>query len=312
MASLKDVGERRLIDNIRNIVRISPGLGPGDDAAVIPHFGKDVVACTDVLSFERHFSKSMSYEDFGWMAAAVNLSDLASMGAEPEGLLVAATMPETLDESHLYDIMAGMDSCAVAYGTHIYGGDTKFGSGTLACTAFGTMGDRRPMLRSGAMPGDLVAVTGPLGGAAAGFFSVENGIEGISTSSLTRPIPRVAEGIGLSSSGAVTSCIDLSDGLAEAARSVCKASHAGMDIHMEFIPEGEGVTEVSSSAGIPKEELILYWGGDYELMFTFNKDKRDALYDRDIDFSIIGMVTNEGEPYINNDGKREVMGNGRY
>ncbi|MCL1979389.1 MAG: thiamine-phosphate kinase [Methanomassiliicoccaceae archaeon] len=312
MVSLKELGERELVKSIRSIVRQSPGLGPGDDCAVIPSTGGDIIACTDGVTFERHFPKGMTYEEFGWTAAAVNISDLASMGAAPVGLLAALTMPPDLDAVPLYDIMAGMDKCAESFGAYIYGGDTKFGCGAVSCTAIGAMNGRRPMLRSGARPGDIVAVTGSLGSAAAGFFAIENGLEGVSSSPLMMPVPRVEEGIALSASGAVTSCIDLSDGLAEGARSICSASHTGMDVHMAFLPEGDGVERVASETGIQKEEMMLYWGGDYELLFTFDKNKRSALYDHDLEFSIIGMVTNDGVPYIDHGDRREAMGNGRH
>ena len=313
MAPLKEVGERALIDGIMSIIRRPPGLGPGDDAALIPFPGGDIVACTDSVTFKRHFPKGMTYMEFGWTAAAVNISDLAAMGAEPIGLLAALTMPPELDAASLYDLMVGMDRCAGSFGSYIYGGDTKFGCGAVSCTAIGSMNGRTPMLRSGARPGDVVAVTGSLGSAAAVFFAMDRGLDcHISRSPLMAPAPRVAEGVALSSSGAVTSCADLSDGLAEGARSICWASHAGMDIHMPFLPEGDGVDLVSAKSGIPKEDMMLYWGGDYELLFTFDKDKRDVLYDLDVDFSIIGMVTNDDGPYINYEGRREAMGHGRH
>ena len=313
MVSLKELGEREIIRGIRNVIRQSPGLGPGDDSAIIPSFSGDVVACVDSVTFERHFPKGMRYDEFGWMAAAVNISDLASMGAVPVGLLAALTMPKDLDVSSLYDIMSGMDTCAEAFGAHIYGGDTKFGCGAVSCTAIGSMGGRTPMLRSGARPGDIIAVTGSLGSAAAGFFAIENGLDGeVSASSLMTPIPRVTEGIAMSESGAVTSCIDLSDGLAEGARCICSASHVGMDIYMSFLPEGNGVDIMFSKKGISKEEMMLYWGGDYELLFTFDQSKIDALYDHNVEFSIIGKVTNGDGPYINYSDRRMAMENGRY
>ena len=313
MVSLKEVGERELIRGIRNIIRQPPGLGPGDDSAIIPSFTGDVVACVDSVTLERHFPKGMSYHEFGWMAAAVNISDLASMGAEPVGLLAALTMPADLDAESLYDVMAGMDSCARSFGAYIYGGDTKFGCGAVSCTAIGTLGGRSPMLRSGARPGDIIAVTGSLGSAAAEFYAKENGIGNMPPlTSLTMPTPRVKEGIALSSSGAVTSCIDLSDGLAEGARGICSASRVGMDIFMDFLPEGVGVEKVSSETGISKEEMMLYWGGEYELLFTFDKDKKDSLYESDLDFSIIGKVTNDNGPYIVYKDTRKAMENGKY
>ena len=313
MVSLQELGERELIRNILSIIRRPPGLGPCDDSALMPPMDGDVVACTDSVSFERHFPKGMTYKEFGWTAAAVNISDLAAMGAEPVGLLAAVMMPGDLDERPVYDMMAGMDRCAETFGAHIYGGDTKPGQGAIACTAIGSLRGRRPMLRSGARPGDAVAVTGSLGSAAAGFFSMDRGITGdVPLSPLMTPVPRVDEGAALSGSGAVTSCIDLSDGLAEGARSICGASNVGMDIHTKFLPEGDGVETVHSELGITKEEMMLYWGGDYELLFTFSKDKIGSLYDRDVEFSIIGKVTEGDAPHINRGGTRTVMGNGRY
>ena len=306
MVSLKDLGERELIKNIRSIIHQPPGLGAGDDAALIPQIKVDAV------SFERHFPKGKTYENFGWMAAAVNISDLASMVAEPVGLLASLQMPEELDDDNVYDIMRGMDDCAVSYGAHIFGGDTKPGCGSVSCTAIGSLNGRNPMLRSGARPGDVIAVTGDLGSAASGFFALENDINGVDTSALLTPTPRVYEGVILSASGAVTSCLDLSDGLAEGARAICDASHVGMDIHMDFLPEGDDVERISSELSLSKEDLLLYWGGDYELLFTFDKERMSALYDKEIEFSVIGKVTNDNAPYINRMGSREVMRSGRY
>lgn len=313
MASLKDVGERGLIENVLSVIRPYPKLGPGDDAAVTAKEDDNIVICTDIVTFDRHFPKGMSYEHFGWMAAAVNFSDIASMGARPTGIVAALALPENLDESALYDIMSGLDQCAEFCNTYVLGGDTKFGPGIIAGTAIGNLDGRPPLTRSGAMPGDIIAVTGTLGNAAAGYFALKNGIpDEESVFALTAPIPRVREGLILSKSGAVTSCIDLSDGLAEAARAVCKAGHVGMDIQMEFIPEGEGVERVCDALSMDKKELTLYWGGDYELMFTFRKEMIDRLYEAGLAFSIIGMVTNDDGPYISENGKREKMGNGSY
>ncbi|MCL2296056.1 MAG: AIR synthase-related protein, partial [Methanomassiliicoccaceae archaeon] len=200
-----------------------------------------------------------------------------------------------------------------SFGAYIYGGDTKFGSGAVSCTAIGTLNGRSPMLRSGARPDDIIAVTGALGSAAAEFFAKENDLSYVPPfSSLKIPIPRIAEGISMAASGAVTSCIDLSDGLAEGAKSICSASRVGMDIFMGFLPEGHGVDEVSSKTGISKEDLMLYWGGEYELLFTFDKSKKDALYDIDLEFSIIGKVTNDTAPYIVYEDKRKAMENGKH
>ncbi len=313
MATIKDVGERALIKNLLNIIRSAPGLGPGDDAAVFTTGKGDQLACTDMLTFDRHFPKGMTYEQFGWSAAAVNFSDLAAMGAKPTGILSALALPEDLDESAVYDIMSGIDQCAEFCDTFIIGGDTKPGPGAVAVTALGSMNGLKPLRQNGARPGDIVAVTGELGKAAAGFYAIENDIENEDLIfSLMVPTPRVEEGRILAKSGAVSSCIDLSDGLAVAAKRICEASHVGMDIEEEFIPVGEGVEDICERLNVPLRDLTIYWGGDYELMFTFNKDKIQKLYDMELEFSIIGMVNNSDGAYIVKEGEREALKDGKY
>ena len=308
MVSAEDVGERELIRKLMNVIRPCPFPGQMDDAVVVD----DHVFCTDIVSFERHMSKGMSFEEFGWMAAAVNLSDIASMGAEPVGILAALSIPRNLDESVVMEIMSGIDRCAEAYDTFVIGGDTKFGQGTIAGTAIGRLDGRPPLLRSGARPGDVIAVTGSLGSAAAGYHAIENAIPGVSMTALRTPTPRISEGLVLSISDAVTSCMDLSDGLAEGAKGICSASHVGMDIHMDFLPKGKDVDRVSDSLCVDVKDLMLYWGGDYELLFTFDKDKMEQLYEYDIEFSVIGKVTNSGCPYIIENNEGTVMKDGRY
>ena len=149
MVQIADVGERQLIDDFKSFIRPEGRVGPGDDAAVIE---KDIVITTDIVSFDRHFPVGMSYEQFGWYAAAVNFSDLAAMGARPIGFTAALALPPTLDSQNAYDIMSGIDQCAEFCGTGIVGGDTKPGPGIVAGTAIGTMDGNSPMLRSGARP----------------------------------------------------------------------------------------------------------------------------------------------------------------
>ncbi len=310
MATLKEIGERQLIEDFKSFIRPEGRVGPGDDAAVI---GKDIVVTTDVVSFDRHFPVGMTYEQFGWYAAAVNFSDLAAMGARPIGFTAALALPPTLEAQNAYDIMSGIDQCAEFCGTGIVGGDTKKGPGIVAGTAIGTMDGRAPMLRSGARPGDVVAVTGPLGGPAAGFAAIENDIDcQEAKETLFMPIPRVNEGVELSSSGIVTSCIDLSDGLGTALNTVCKSSGVGIDVEFSFLQHEKYVDEISEKTGIPLEKLLLGWGGEYELMFTADPNRLKKLYDSEIEFFIIGMVNDSGRPELVREGKRSEIDYGEY
>lgn len=315
MAKLREVGERKLVDSIGGIVR--PGsrdcvVGLGDDAAVLKTRG-GIAVSTDVVTRDRHFPAGMTFERFGWTAAAVSFSDIASMGARPIGLTAAVTIEGESDEKDLYDIISGIDQCCEFCETDYIGGDTKEGSLSVATTALGSLDGRAPMTRSGASPGDLVAVTGLLGMPAAGFYAAEAGIDAEEQIlALNLPLPRVMEGMEISKSGAATSCMDLSDGLADAARKICAASGVGMDIEWDFLPVGPGVGEICEIAGKDLRHTVTCWGGEYELLFTFDRSKVQALYDRKVPFSIIGTVFEGEGAYMIDDDGREAFGDAVY
>lgn len=316
MAKLKDVGERQLVDTVRSIIRPRSKdtvIGPGDDAAVVKVPAGDMVVSTDVVTKERHLPEGMTYEQFGWTAAAVNFSDIASMGARPLGFLPAVTIPEDEDESVLYDIMSGIDQCCELCNTDVLGGDTKFGSLAVGGTALGTMEGRRPMTRRGAQPGDIVAVTGMLGNPAAGYYAQKEGIEADDQIfSLMVPVPRVEEGIRMSGTGIVHSCMDLSDGLANAATEICKQSRVGMEIEWEFLPVDDETRDILESCHCDLKDTVTRWGGEYELLFTFDRTDIQKLYDASVTFSIIGVVTNDNGAFLCEGEQRREMGNGIY
>ena len=310
MVRIGEIGERGLIEDFMSFIRPEGRIGPGDDAAVI---GKDTVVTTDVVTFDRHFPAGMSYEQFGWYAAAVNFSDLAAMGARPIAFLSALALPEDLEAQAAYDIMSGIDQCCEFCGTGIAGGDTKFGPGIVAGTAIGSMDGRKPMTRSGAVPGDIVAVTGPLGSPAAGFISIDEGLElPEARQALYVPIPRVEEGVAMASTGVVSSCMDLSDGLGTALNTICRSSGVGIDIERSFLPVGDGVQEAADASGRSVNDLLLYWGGEYELLFTADKDRLRKLYDAEVGFHIIGIVNDGDHPELVEDGVRSRIGHGSY
>ncbi|MCK4443986.1 MAG: thiamine-phosphate kinase, partial [Thermoplasmata archaeon] len=208
--------------------------------------------------------------DMGWHVIAVNLSDIASKGGEPLGLEVAVGLPRGKDLEFLEDMAQGMDSCARKYGTAIAGGDTKeCYEVTLVGTAFGIVPKNRIMLRSGAHAGDIVAVTGNLGKGSVGYHSLKHGLDIESAvRKMFQPEPRMAEGLALSKSGAATSCMDISDGLASTVYQMCEQSGVSMEIDSDKLPRTEEVAQIDF---IPREELLLYFGGDYELLVTIKK-----------------------------------------
>lgn len=317
MATVKEVGERKLVDNIRSIIRPrseNTVIGPGDDAAVIKGVTDGtVVISTDVVTKARHFPQGMTYEQFGWTAAAVNFSDICSMGARPLGFLAAVTVPEDEDESSLYDIMSGIDQCCEFCKCDVLGGDTKIGELAVSGTAFGTLEGRKPLTRRGALPGDIVAVTGTLGDAAAGYFAQKNGYEADDqVFKLMVPVPRMEDGIKLAESGVVHSCMDLSDGLSNAANTICQMSRVGMEIEWEFLPVDDETRTILEVCRCDVKDTVTRWGGEYELMFTFDRKDIKKLYDAGIAFSIIGLVTNDDGPYLSDGEIRTAMKDGVY
>ena len=311
MASLKDVGERALIDRVIKSIRKSPYLGPGDDAACIDIKGTKLVISTDVVTFERHMAKGMTMEQFGWLSAAVSFSDIASMGSRPVGILAAVSLLPETDENVLYDIMNGIDQCAEFCGTDVLGGDTKAGYGSVCTTALGVC-EHRVLTRSGARPGDLVAITGALGSASAGWYAALNGIHNKDAfSAVALPVPRVKEGMFLAENEIATSCMDISDGFSTTASALCGSSGVGMNIIFESLPMGKGVAAVSKKLGMSSADLMLNGGGEYELMFTFRRENLEKLHSSDIDLAVVGVVTDKGLQ-LTKDGKTSSLENKGY
>jgi thiamine-monophosphate kinase len=155
---LSDLGERKIIQRLEAFLPI------GDDAAYLPVDGKYLVLSTDVIYESTHILPGMTYEQIGRFIASVNLSDIASMGARPFAFLLAYAGPD-LQIDDFESLIHGVDSQCKKYGTKYVGGDTKYADRlTLAGTAAGYV--KKPVLRTGAKVGDVVAVTGTLGGAA--------------------------------------------------------------------------------------------------------------------------------------------------
>jgi thiamine-monophosphate kinase len=208
-------------------------VGIGDDAAVLATPDGRVVATTDFLLEGRHFRRDWSSaQDVGHKAAARSLADVAAMGAVPTALLVALAAPADLPVSWARDLTAGLAAeCARAPGASVIGGDTaRADSVLLAVTGLGDLAGRAPVLRSGAAPGDVVAVAGPLGHAAAGLALLSSGVtDGPLVTAHLRPAPRYDAGPEAADLGA-TAMIDTSDGLLADLGHIAAASGAAIDL----------------------------------------------------------------------------------
>jgi thiamine-monophosphate kinase len=242
-----------------------------------------VDALVDGVHFRR---EQASLAQIGAKALAAGLSDLAAMGAETGEAYVVLGVPTDLDEAGCLELLDGLAAIAAETGTSLAGGDvTRAPALTLAITVVGHAADAgRLVARSGGRPGDVLVLTGELGGAAAGLFLLEHpdSAESLSAdrkaaliSRQLEPRPRIDAGRALAAAGA-TAMIDLSDGLAGDARRLAAASGAGARIDAAALPVAAGVAEVATAAGRDPLELAASGGEDYELLAALPPDRVEA------------------------------------
>jgi thiamine-monophosphate kinase len=238
-----------------------------------PTPGHRLVVTTDVLVEGLDFTAQLSEpEDWGWKAVAANLSDLAAMAAEARWLVLALTVPEAIPVPTLERVYAGVGEACRAYGVSLVGGDVSSGPAlSLAVTALGEA--ERPVLRSGARPGDRLAVSGPLGAAAAGLALLRSGDPAAAAllgrfpalaAAHRRPQPALAMGVALARAGA-TAMIDVSDGLAGDALHLAESSGVGVEVHDAGVPLAPGVAEAAALLGLNPLALALGGGEDFVL-----------------------------------------------
>ncbi len=275
-----DVGEFELIDRIRArtaLARADVHLGIGDDAALlaVPP-GERLAASTDTLVAGVHFPLDTAAADLGWKALAVNLSDLAAMGATPAWALLALTLPQA-DARFVAAFADGFAALAREYKLALVGGDTTQGPLTITLTVLGFVPDGAALTRAGARAGDLVFVTGTLGDAAAGLhcrdraaadaerlLAAPTGLREALIARLNRPLPRVAQGLVLR--GRASACIDVSDGLVADLGHLCEASGVGAEIDVDALPASPALLHLFDAEA--RRAFQLGGGDDYELCFT--------------------------------------------
>ena len=252
----------------RYFTRATPGavLGVGDDAALLQVSTGNVLAVsTDMLVSGTHFFPDANPFQLGHKTLAVNLSDLAAMGAAPRWAMLAIAMPAA-DESWLERFSAGFFALAEQYGVDLVGGDTTRGPLNLCVTIFGEVPAEQALRRDGAQPGDDVWVSGELGDAALALAHLQQRIvldepafEACALR-LHRPQPRIE--LGLALRGIANSAIDISDGLLADLGHILEASQLGAEIEFEAVPVSAWLRERS------RQRLALCGGDDYELCFT--------------------------------------------
>ncbi|HOT94308.1 MAG TPA: thiamine-phosphate kinase [Methanoregulaceae archaeon] len=246
----------------------------GDDCAVLHHGDRCLVLTTDMLHETTDFPEGMTDWQRGWMAAAVSLSDIASMGAEPLALLLAAGLD---DPARLEAITRGASDCCRRHGGRLVGGDIDHHRElTLVSTALGEVAPEFLVRRTGTRAGDLVCVTGTPGRAMAGLEGWQE-----HRLALLEPCPRVAAGRAIGRAGA-TAMMDLSDGLALSLHDLAVVNRCGFRLRREVLPRPEAVPEPIATG------YALYGGGDYELLFCIPADRLPIA---GVDATVIGEVT---------------------
>jgi thiamine-monophosphate kinase len=253
-------------------------LGIGDDAALLaPPTGEQLAITSDTLVAGRHFPEETAAFDIGWKALAVNLSDLAAMGAQPYAFTLALTLPQ-LDAAWLDGFSQGLQRCAAETGIALVGGDTTRGPLSITITALGHVPPGAALLRRAARAGDLVCVTGTLGDAALALRLWQSGepfgddARRALRTRLDRPAPRNAAGVALR--GLAHAAIDLSDGLAGDLGHICAASVCGAEIELESLPMSPAFAALAPAAD--RAALQTTGGDDYELCVSVPADRLQA------------------------------------
>ena len=274
------MAEFALIDRLRQRAGSRPdvALGIGDDAALIePPKGQQVVLAVDTLVEGVHFAKGVPASAIGWKALAVNLSDLAAMGAEPAVALLALTLPAE-DGAFVDEFATGFSALADTHRVALVGGDTTRGPLAASVTVVGYVPKGKALTRAGAEAGDDLWVTGTLGDAAGALALWKSGIPMLRTGSLRerldRPAPRL--GAGLALRGLATACIDVSDGFLADLGHILAMSGVGADVEADVLPVSPALRDAFPDTPA-RRALQLSGGDDYELCFTAPAKKREAV-----------------------------------
>ena len=273
--SVAALGEAGLLERIRGALGGAwphVALGIGDDAALLRQLGPTAVVCADMLVEEVDFSWAWAgYADVGHKAAAVALSDLAAMGAQPRGLLVCLALGGDCRVEDVLTLLRALHAVGAGFGAPVVGGDLSSTRGplVLAVTAVGAVEPGAVLRRHGARVGDRVLVSGPLGGAAAGLQRLRCGefSEPELAVRQLRPTPRVALGRALGAWGRVTACADISDGLVRDCAHLVEPG-CGVVLRADAIPCAFGVAAVAQALGVPPWQLAACGGEDFELVFS--------------------------------------------
>lgn len=301
-ATVADCTERELIARIRQHVPAAPPwllVGIGDDAAVVePERNRVEVLSVDCLVDGVHFDRAfVPAEAIGYRALAVNLSDLAAMGASPRLALLSLALPAALEVAEFDALVSGLTTLAAAQHVHLAGGNLTRTPGplTIDVTVLGTVKRRQALTRAGAQVGDELYVTGQIGSARAGLEQLQAGASSALADAYLRPQARVRVGTLLARNRVATACMDLSDGLADGVRQIAAASGVGARVDGDALPIAQACREWFVSRGKDPMLAAVEGGDDYELLFAVRPRSRRrlaaALRHADAPVTRIGVCT---------------------
>lgn len=264
----------------------------GDDCAILPDRW---LITTDMLVEGNHFVLGkIGLVDIGWKAAAVNLSDVAAMAAVPTFAVVSLGLPSGFSHEEFKLLYSGIVECARAFGTRIVGGDlTRSDKLVISVAVIGRSEGTKAMIRGAARPGDYLIATGDFGASAAGLWLILSGTQGYSycRARHLRPHPRVEDALSLGrTTGGEGALMDASDGLADAALQIARASQVAIEIDEEAIPVHEETAAVAELGGQSPFDLALYGGEDYELVAAVRPEHWLALEKQNGNFKKIGRI----------------------
>ena len=318
MKSIKSLGEREVINIISNQLEMPEMPIPfGDDVSAI-NINEETLAVlkTDMLVGKTDVPPGMSLRQAARKAVVMNISDFAAKGVKPLVMLVSLGLPRDLNEDDVREIGKGLNEEAREYDTYVIGGDTNESSDLIiSCSLLGFSNKEKLVSRSGARPGDIVAVTGEFGKTAAGLkillegLSASENVEKALKESVLLPKARLKEGLALSKVGGLTASIDSSDGLAWSLYEISYASDVGFII--DNVPIAWEAVEFARAHNLDPWELSLYGGEEYELIVTVKPEfwwkVKKAVEKIGSSLTRIGIATEEKKIRLKIDGETRII-----
>ena len=324
MVAIAEIGERELISRIMRHLTLMPGMPVpnwDDVNAISLGDGRAVILKTDMLVWKTDVPKGMTPYQAGRKAVVMNFSDLGSKGVKPLAFLAALGAPSTTPVDWVEDIARGFEAGAREHGGYMVGGDTNEACDiVIAGMAYGLAEERKLVLRSTSKPGDILATTGGFGSTTAAFKILLDGLEAPKAlrdrliESVYMPRARVEAGITLAASGAATSCMDSSDGLAVSLHDLQRSS--GNGFRLKNIPLTRDADVFAELHCLDRASLALYGGEEYELVFTIKPKSVEEVGEtlRAVGVSLIelGEVTKKRDIVYVEDGEEKPVGSGGW